>query len=145
MLKIIHIKENSKYFNSLIHLELLLWPDNNFEDLFEESKKSNNTFYFGGIIKEKLIGFIQISIRYEYVNGSSTSPLGYIEGIYVLNEYQRCGYGRKLIEFACSFIKEKGYSEIASDVLIDNIESQEFHQKVGFSETERTIYYIRKL
>lgn len=33
--------------------------------------------------------------------------------------------------------------ELASDALIDNTISQEFHTKIGFREVERTVFFIK--
>lgn len=141
---ILEIKYGSIYFDDLIKQELLLWPDNEFNDLYSETKVSNDYFY-GAIVDDKLIGFIQIAIRNEYVNGTSTSPVGFIEAIYVLEEYREKGYGRRLVEFAFDFVRNKGCKEIASDALIDNYGSHDFHKRVGFKETERVIFYLKKL
>src|SRR4051812_41952655 len=45
-------------------------------------------------------GFANISIRKEYVEGSNSSPVGYIEGIYVKPEFRKQGIARKFIEMA---------------------------------------------
>lgn len=143
-LKIISIKHGSKYFNDLIALELLLWPDNEYNELYEETKNLKDYFH-GALINNKLVGFIQIALRSEYVNGTSTSPVGFIEGIYIKEDYRKQGIARKLFEFAFTLVKEKGCSEIASDALIDNLDSQNFHEKMGFEETERVVYFSKKL
>lgn len=143
-LKIISIKHGSKYFNDLIALELLLWPDNEYNELYEETKNLKDYFH-GALINNKLVGFIQIALRSEYVNGTSTSPVGFIEGIYIKEDFRKQGIARKLFEFAFTLVKEKGCSEIASDALIDNLDSQKFHEKMGFEETERVVYFSKKL
>lgn len=141
---ILPIKFNSQYFNELIQLELLLWPDNDYDGLYNETKESSD-YYFGAIHDNQLIGFIQLAIREEHVNGSSTSPVGYIEGIYVIEDYRKKGIARKLMEWGYRFLKENDCSEIGSDVELDNIMSQVFHEKMGFTEVERVVFYIRKL
>lgn len=143
-LKIVSIKHGSKYYNDLIALELMLWPDNEYDDLYEETKLLKDYFY-GALVGNNLVGFIQIAIRHEYVNGTSTSPVGFIEGIYIKEEYRKQGIAKKLFEFAFTLVKEKGCSEIASDALIDNLVSQRFHEKMGFEETERVVYFVKKI
>ena len=34
------------------------------------------------------IGFAQCQLRYDYVEGTSTSPVGYLEGIFVKESYR---------------------------------------------------------
>lgn len=138
------INYNSQHFNDLVNLELMLWPDNEYNELFNETKDTKD-FYFGAIYNNTLIAFIQLSIRNDYVNGSTTSPVGYVEGLYVIKEYRNKGIARKLIENSYCFLKEKGCNEIASDVETENIVSQKFHEKMGFTETEKVVCYIKRL
>lgn len=141
---IIKITESSKYFIDLINLELLLWPEHDFDELYEETKVSKD-FYFGYLFDDKLVGFTQVSIRYDYVNGSTTSPVGFLEGIYVVEGYRNQGIGKALLDYSSQFLKEKGCKELGSDALIDNTISHKFHEKMGFKEVERVVCYIRKL
>lgn len=138
------IDRNSVYFQRLVELGIKLWPDNSYNDLYDEFKNSNHIF-FGATFKNYLIGFIQISIRTDYVNGSTTSPVGFIEGIFVDENYRKKGIARKLVDRAVSYFKNEGIKEIASDVLIDNIDSQNFHKSIGFEEIERVVCYIKRI
>ncbi|HHX00887.1 MAG TPA: GNAT family N-acetyltransferase [Acholeplasmataceae bacterium] len=138
------IDRNSVYFQRLVELGIKLWPDNSYNDLYDEFKNSNHIF-FGATFNNYLIGFIQISIRTDYVNGSTTSPVGFIEGIFVDENYRKKGIARKLVDRAVSYFKNEGIKEIASDVLIDNIDSQNFHKSIGFEEIERVVCYIKRI
>lgn len=138
------IDSNSVYFQRLVELGIKLWPDNSYNDLYDEFKNSNHIF-FGATFNNYLIGFIQISIRTDYVNGSTNSPVGFIEGIFVDENYRKKGIARKLVDRAVSYFKNEGIKEIASDVLIDNIDSQNFHKSIGFEEIERVVCYIKRI
>ena len=39
----------------------------------------------------------------------------------------------------------KKHTEIARDCLIDNIDSYNFHLKIGFEEMERCIFFVKRL
>lgn len=138
------IDRNSVYFQRLVELGIKLWPDNSYNDLYDEFKNSNHIF-FGATFNNYLIGFIQISIRTDYVNGSTNSPVGFIEGIFVDENYRKKGIARKLVDRAVCYFKNEGIKEIASDVLIDNIDSQNFHKSIGFEEIERVVCYIKRI
>ncbi len=142
-IKIKKLSSRSKYINDLFNLILLLWPDT--EEKFDEIIMSKNNHFCGAFLGDKIIGFINYSIRYEYVNGSSISPVGYLEGIYILEEYRRNKVATKLVDFVYEQLKSKGYKELASDTLLDNYEGQEFHKSIGFKERERVVYYIKKI
>ncbi|MCK9471839.1 MAG: GNAT family N-acetyltransferase [Bacilli bacterium] len=143
-MKIELIKPNSIHFSKLIHQELLLWPCHEYDELYKETLESKD-YFFGAIKNLELLGFIQVSIRNEYVNGSTTSPVGYIEGLYVEEVYRKQGVGRRLVEYIFKFFKDMGIKEVASDALINNKISQMFHERLGFFETERVVYYLKEL
>lgn len=138
--QIINIDIKSNYYTHLLKLIKKLYSSEMTEDM-----KSNNNYFFGYILKEELIGFIHLSIRYEYVNGSESSPVGYIEGIYIEREYRRLGYARELVNFAFAFFKKKNLLEVISDSKIDNEEGIRFHKALGFEEAEQIIFFKSKL
>ena len=94
---------------------------------------------------KEYLGFVDISIRQDYVEGSDSSPVGYIEHIYVKPEYRRQGVARKLAEVAEKWASRKGCIEIGSDTYLGNIDSRNFHRSIGFKETSKLVCFIKKL
>lgn len=90
--------------------------------------------------KNDKIGLLEMSLR-NFVDGCLNSPVAYIEGIYLTEEQRGKGYGRKIINWAKEWGRSRGCKELASDVELDNIEAQNFHQQVGFEETCRVVQY----
>ena len=90
-------------------------------------------------------GFAEVSLRRDYVNGCSTSPVGFLEGLYVAPEARRHGIARALVAAAEDWATQKSCSEFASDVLMENVESQTVHAALGFSETDRVVYFRKSL
>ncbi len=90
-------------------------------------------------------GFAQCQLRHDYVEGTETSPVGYLEGIYVREKYRRQGIARRLLSACETWAGERGCTEFASDCELANTESQEFHQAVGFEEASRLVAYVRKI
>lgn len=90
------------------------------------------------------IGFIELSLR-NLVDGCLSSPVGYIEGIYLQPEDRSVGTGRQLINWAETWFKEKGCTEMATDAEINNLDAQKFHERVGFKETYRIVQYKKIL
>jgi aminoglycoside 6'-N-acetyltransferase I len=136
-------------FNEWLGLALKLWPDNSAEEMrvtlteiFESPREA------GFLVKNeagRAIGFIDLSLRYEYIAGASRSPVAYVEGIYVEEDYQKQGVGKALIHFAEQWALEQGCIELASDALLDNAVSHAFHQRMGFQEVERVVAYIKPI
>lgn len=91
------------------------------------------------------IGFIEGSIRADYVNGTETSPVGFVEGVYVAPAWRRRGVARALFDAIGDWARARGCRELASDALLDNEASQRAHLALGFKETERVVYFARKL
>lgn len=90
-------------------------------------------------------GFAQCQLRRDYVEGTATSPVGYLEGIYVLPEYRSQGCARDLLAHCEQWAKEQGCTEFASDCELDNEGSLVFHLKMGFTEANRIICFTKKL
>lgn len=91
------------------------------------------------------IGFIEGSIRGDYVNGTETSPVGFVEGVYVLPSWRRRGIARQLFLAIGDWAKARGCRELASDALLENQASQRAHLALGFRETERVVYFTKVL
>jgi aminoglycoside 6'-N-acetyltransferase I len=91
------------------------------------------------------LGFIEGSIRNDYVNGTASSPVGFVEGVYVAPASRRKGIARQLYAAIGDWAKARGCRELASDALVDNEVSQRAHRALGFRETERVVYFTRIL
>jgi aminoglycoside 6'-N-acetyltransferase I len=91
------------------------------------------------------VGFIEGSIRGDYVNGTETSPVGFVEGVYVAPSWRRRGVARQLFSAIGDWARARGCRELASDALLANEASQRAHRALGFEETERVVYFRRML
>jgi aminoglycoside 6'-N-acetyltransferase I len=49
---------------------------------------------------DQAVGFIEVAVRTDYVNGTDSSPVAFLEGIYVVPEARRTGTARALIAAA---------------------------------------------
>ena len=112
----------------------------------ESDLRNKNMAMFLAFDGEKAVGFSHVFIRYEYVIGTeSAPPVGYLEGIYVCPEYRRRGVAKALVLMCEEWSGEKGCAEFASDCELGNTESLKFHLKIGFRETNRIIFFAKKL
>ncbi|WP_029169198.1 aminoglycoside 6'-N-acetyltransferase [Clostridium cellulovorans] len=129
-------------------LAMLLWPDNEISQLEEDMKEyidSNNGAVFIYFDETTPVGFAQCGLRHDYVEGTQSSPVGYLEGIFVKEEYQRRCIAKKLLAQCEEWAKAQGCSEFASDCELTNIDSLKFHLQIGFEETNRIICFKKKL
>jgi len=122
-----------------------IYPDTSAGEMLLEYKEGRFPNEYGYFLDEKLVGFVSLSLRNDYVEGTESNPVGYIEGIYVKNEYRDRGFARELIEFAKAWSKGHGCREMASDCVLDNTKSLAFHTSVGFKEANRIICFTMDL
>jgi aminoglycoside 6'-N-acetyltransferase I len=91
------------------------------------------------------VGLAEASVRTDYVNGTSASPVGFLEGLYVVPESRKQGIGRALVSEVSNWALSEGCVELASDTQLENSLSQNVHEALGFAETERVVYYCKTL
>lgn len=136
-------------FQAWLDMGLLLWPEESEVEIkkyFETILGSEREEAF--VYRDEdgaYIGFINVSIRHEYVPGAVTFPVGYVEGIYVRPEYRRQGTAKRLLEQGEKWAAERGCVDMASDALLQNKDSQAFHKKVGFRVVETSVHFIKKI
>jgi aminoglycoside 6'-N-acetyltransferase I len=159
----IAMRRNSSVFLSLMKYEILtqkdfqdwlamaadLWPGESseaLERLFGDllSKKNYQT-YIARTEQSEPVGFIYLSIRNDYVEGSDSSPVGYVEGIYVKPEYRKKGVARAMLQIGERWSKENGCQEYASDTELKNVDSQNFHVRAGFEIAETIVHFIKRI
>ena len=132
----------------LAELAILMWCNHTVSELdadFAEIINSNDAVCFIKYVDDTPVGFAQCQLRHDYVEGTLSSPVGYLEGIFVVPEYQHKGYAKELLHECESWAKEKGCSEFASDCELDNVVSFKFHIAMGFDEANRIICFKKSI
>ena len=129
----------------LTDLALTLWPENDRGELeaeLSEIMKSEDAVFF---LVEDGSGFAQCQLRRDYVEGTESSPVGYLEGIYVEEGSRRRGLARELLSACEGWARMRGCAEFASDCELCNTQSLRFHLALGFAEANRIICFTKKL
>ena len=125
-----------------------VWTSAAVEDLIEEFNEflvSEDSATYLYIINNNAVGFAQCQLRRDYVEGTETSPVGYLEGVYIEPEYRNQGCGKALVQACENWAKEMGCTEFASDCELHNTNSLAFHLKIGFSEANRIICFTKQI
>jgi aminoglycoside 6'-N-acetyltransferase I len=91
------------------------------------------------------LGFAEVALRTDYVNGCETSPVGFLEAIYTVPTARRRGVARALVRAAEAWTLARGCTELGSDALLDNAGSHVMHGALGFEETERVVFFRKAL
>ncbi len=129
-------------------LALLLWSEQTMEELvgeMEELIASNRAAVFLAFDEGMAIGFAQCQLRTDYVEGTNSKVVGYLEGLYVKPDYRKKGYAKLLVEQCEQWAKTKGCTEFASDCELENEQSLAVHLKLGFKEANRIICFTKEI
>jgi aminoglycoside 6'-N-acetyltransferase I len=129
-------------------LRVALWPEGSHDehaaDIVEfvaEMAQGRGQVCFLAMRGDEAVGFAEAAIRHDYVNGCETSPVTFLEGIYVAPSSRRAGAAGKLLAAVEAWARDQGCSELGSDAELTNHQSHAFHRSLGFEETERVVYF----
>jgi aminoglycoside 6'-N-acetyltransferase I len=137
-------------FDDWVRLRIALWPDEALEEHRRYAasileRPADAAVYLASEADGNVVAFAEATLRRDYVNGCSSSPVGFLEGLYVRPPFRRRGLARLLCKALEGWAREKGCREFASDVLLHNEVGQRLHEGLGFSETDRVVYYKKQL
>ena len=74
----------------LAELAVRMWSKHTVAELEEEFAKlicGENAACFIKYVGGRPVGFAQCGLRFDYVEGTESSPVGYLEGVYILPEF----------------------------------------------------------
>ncbi|MBR3807467.1 MAG: GNAT family N-acetyltransferase [Lachnospiraceae bacterium] len=141
-------KATTNNCNLLATLAINMWKNHTIEELEDEFRniiQNKDSAIFLLKEDEQNIGFAQCQLRYDYVEGTNSSPVGYLEGIYVKDAYRGQGYAKQLLSECERWARKQGCKQFASDCELYNETSLAFHLKVGFTEANRIICFTKEL
>ena len=88
------------------------------------------------------LGFIESTLRTDYVEGMDTSQVWYVEGVYTEESSRRQGVATDLVH---DLAKRVGAAHLASGCELTNEQSRLFHESIGFREVSRNIHFAMHL
>jgi aminoglycoside 6'-N-acetyltransferase I len=102
-----------------VALRIALWPDEDAQGLADGAAdmlgQEDMLALVGRGESGEIVAFAEAAIRRDYVNGCETSPVAFLEGIYVAPSHRRQGVARALAERVAAWGRGRGLSEFASD------------------------------
>ncbi|TGW17212.1 aminoglycoside 6'-N-acetyltransferase [Stenotrophomonas maltophilia] len=124
-------------------LRLGLWPDADdpLEELAESLADAEGAVFLACLAGGEAVGFAEVRLRHDYVNGTESSPVGFLEGWYVQPQWQGHAVGRALLAAVKAWTRTAGCSELASDSRVEDVQAHAAHRACGFEETERVVYF----
>ena len=131
-----------------LELRETLWPQARDVHLAEMELMATNPQRFAAFVAyagtNEPLGLAEAAIRTDYVNGALSSPVGFLEGLYVVPHARRRGVARALVAEVGRWTRDCGCNELASDTALANAASHAVHRSLGFEETARVVFF-RKL
>ena len=124
-------------------LRLGLWPDADdpLEELAESLADAEGAVFLACLAGGEAVGFAEVRLRHDYVNGTESSPVGFLEGWYVQPPWQGHAVGRALLAAVQAWTRAAGCSELASASRMEDVQAHAAHRACGFEETERVVYF----
>lgn len=141
-------KANMNDLPVLTELALELWSSHAADKMYYDLGKimtAGESVFFLAYAEQTPVGFAQCQLRHDYVEGTETSPVGYLEGIYVKEYAREQGFAGRLMKACEDWARTQGCMEFASDCELGNEESLAFHLKLGFKEANRIICFSKNL
>ena len=132
----------------LAALAIQMWTEHDPAELAEEFRtliQKEDAACFLKYVGGRPAAFAQCQLRHDYVEGTDSSPVGYLEGVFVAEGYRRKGFAAELLAACESWARGKGCTEFASDCELDNLDSLRFHMALGFEEANRIICFRKEL
>lgn len=134
--------------DTIAKLAVQMWDSYSVEELaqiFLEEINQNSGAIFLASVDNLAVGFAQCGLRHDYVEGTESSPAGYLEGILVGEAYRKKGIAGKLLRVCEQWAREQGCTEFGSDCELLNEDSLKFHLRMGFEEANRIICFSKKI
>ena len=132
----------------LAELAMKLWKGHSIQEMskmFDALLSGDDAVCFLQYVDGKAVGFAQCQLRHEYVEGTDSSPVGYLEGIFVEDAYRKHGHAKTLLRACETWAKEKHCTEFASDCELENSDSLRFHTAMGFEVANRIICFRKEI
>jgi aminoglycoside 6'-N-acetyltransferase I len=142
------VEINEQNFPAVADMSVRLWPDcdpGEMKDHVEQVLHAHDATCFLLQEEDGYIGFIELSVRRDHVEGAESMPVAYIEGLFIAEGFRHKGYGRLLVEVAASWARAKGFTQLCSDAELENHPSIAFHQSLGFREASRVVCFVTNL
>ncbi len=138
----------------LAEMRALLWPDEGPDQHLAEVDAMLATGLYGTVAAVILVaeseggglaGFLEASLRSHADGCDPAHSVGFIEGWFVRQECRGEGIGKDLVRAAEMWARARGCRDMASDALVDNLESQQAHVALGFEVVDRCVHFRKAL
>lgn len=126
-------KKADKLLNKLIQYESGFSRNINkdfvVENFYINNQNNNNCLAIARDDENNIVGFL---FGYKRFLTSNIFPVGYIDALFVEEDYRRKGISKKLIAFFEKWAISKGAKELELNVLYNNLDALKVYEKLNF-------------
>jgi len=115
-----------------------MWPqarDVQFEEIDEILARADHAGFLARDAAGRAVGFAEASLRHDYVSACETSPVGFLEGIYVDPPVRRQGVAKALLRECAADARARGAEHLSLEVLVANESAVAVWRRLGFEDT----------
>ena len=132
-----------------LELRQTLWPECSREQhelemgsILADSDRA--TVFLAAAADGRPRGFVEVAMR-PWAEGCETSPVGYVEALYVAPDARNGGLATALLRAAEAWAADRGCREMASDAEVDNAPSRALHTSLGYEEGEVLVHFHKRI
>ena len=121
--------EEAGYLSELVKV---IWPEHTLDELAEiisSYMNSESSAVFAEIVNGQYVGVALCCLRHDYVEGCKTSPVGYLEGISIHEEYRHQGIGTMVVSECEQWAEEMFYTKTVVESRDNKVD---FYTKMGY-------------
>lgn len=136
-------------FVPLSHLVRESWPvdmRDQVDDILKDALANpDSTAIFACFLNNDAIGYAQVCIRNEYVEGATNYPIAYLEALYIKEGFRDVGIGQRLIEMVTMYVNAMGIEELAADCPSNDLHQFELFLRSGFEEISQVTHFVKSI
>lgn len=136
-------------FEVLLTLVRESWPadmQDQVDDILRDAlTHPESTAIFACFFKNAAIGYAQVCVRQEYVEGALAYPIAYLEALHVKVAFEDAGIAQHLIQIVTAYVNSLGIEEIATDCASSDLRRYELFLKAGFEEVSQLTHFVKSV
>ena len=133
-------KEDSRV---LAEMAVCMWDSHTAAELemeFARTIEEGREVFFIQYQDQTPVGFAQCSMRSDYVEGTESSPVGYLEGIFVKEDHRGKGYAGECLDYARQIAEKENCYKMMLLTGSKDPETFHFYEKAGYNSSDKTAF-----
>ncbi|MDR2546528.1 MAG: GNAT family N-acetyltransferase [Lachnospiraceae bacterium] len=136
----------AEYLSQIIELYQQLLPDEESIDIcvaqeIWKTVNTDNSVYFVALDDGKVVSSCYLAIIPDLTRNGKA--IGFIENVITDECYRRKGIGKRVVEMAIEFAKEKNCYKVVLQSGVKRTEAHKFYKSIGFDDNAKKAFELR--